>query len=420
MKRILTWVLLLAAIGALSDLAHAAEPPVPFTIQLDTVREGYDGKTCFAQARAGIVPRPQQSPIVVMTMSPLIITGSDVYLTVHDMRTEDLGKTWSGPTPQPTLARRPSPPIDGKPTEIGVCDMWPKWHAKSGKLLNFGHTVYYVNEEEPVKGMRRETAYTVYDPAAKTWLPWKRLLKPGTDEVYPGGSGCVQRLDLPNGDILLPVTEGQRLADDPYSRCRVIRLRFDGETLTIVEQGNDLRHDTKRGVTEPSLTRFREKYYLAIRHDDTGYCATSDDGLHFGSMQPWLWDDGTDLGNYNTQTHWVAHDDSLFLVYTRRGANNDHVFRHRAPLFIAQVDPQTLRVQRATEQVLIPERGARYGNFGITEVSENETWVTETEWMQTWKQASVVIPVDNPYGAKHRVYASRIKWCKPNTTWDKR
>jgi len=412
--------LILAWAALSTTLAPAAEPAAPFRIQLDTVREGYDGKTCFVQARAGIVPRANQPPIVVMTMNPLVVTGSDVYLTVHDMRSDDLGKTWTGPTKHDTLARRPDDPINGKPAEIGICDLWPKWHAKTGKLLNIGHVVRYTDDKGPAKGVRRETCYTIYDPDARTWTPWKRILLPGSDQTYPAGAGCAQRVDLADGDILLPVYGGQRLADDPFSAARVIRLRFDGATLSVVEEGNELRQDTKRGFAEPSLTRFRGNYFLAIRHDDAGYCATSDDGLHFGKPHPWLWDDGTDLGNYNTQTHWVTHDDALFLVYTRRGANNDHVFRNRAPLFMAQVDPTTLRVQRATERVLIPEHGARYGNFGVTEVSENETWVTETEWMQIWKQPSNIIPVDNPYGARNRVYAARILWEKPNTTWDKR
>jgi hypothetical protein len=105
-------------------------------------------------------------------------------------------------------------------------------------------------------------------------------------------------------------------------------------------------------------------------------------------------------------------------VYTRTGANNDHVFRHRAPIFIAQVDPQRLCVLRATERVLIPERGARLGNFGVTDVSENETWVTDAEWMQTWPP-HYIIPPDNPYGADNSVYAARILWSKPNSDWNK-
>ncbi len=383
------------------------------------MREGYDGKQCFVQARAGIIPRgPGEPPIIVMTMNPLIITGSDVYLTVHDMRSDDGGQTWVGPTPHESLARRRDEPIDGKPAEIGICDLWPKWHAKSGKLLNIGHVVRYVDDRGPVKGARRETCYTVYDPAARSWSPWKRLLLPGSELTFPAGAGCSQRVDLANGEILLPVYGGQRDASDPYTHAKVLRLGFDGTTLSVLAEGNALRQESKRGFAEPSLTRFRNKYYLSIRHDDAGYCATSDDGLNFNQPRAWLWDDGTELGNYNTQTHWVTHDDALFLVYTRRGANNDHVFRHRAPLFMAEIDPDTLRVRRATERIVIPERGARYGNFGITAVSENETWVTETEWMQTWKQASVVIPVDNPYGSKNRVYAARIQWDKPNRGWN--
>jgi hypothetical protein len=61
---------------------------------------------------------------------------------------------------------------------------------------------------------------------------------------------------------------------------------------------------------------------------------------------------------------------------------NDHVFRHRAPILLAQVDPGRLCVIRETERVLIPNRGARMGNFGVTHASEDEIWVVESEWMQ--------------------------------------
>ena len=100
------------------------------------------------------------------------------------------------------------------------------------------------------------------------------------------------------------------------------------------------------------------------------------------------------------------HSDGLFLVYTRRGANNDHVFRHRAPLFIARVDPERLCVLRSTEQVLVPERGARLGNFGVTPVSPYETWVTAAEWMQPRGVEQ--------RGSDNRVWVAKIKWGKPN------
>ncbi len=74
-----------------------------------------------------------------------------------------------------------------------------------------------------------------------------------------------------------------------------------------------------------------------------------------------------------------THDDALYLVYTRKGANNDHVFRHRAPLFIARVDPDRLCILRQTEQILIPENHADLGNFGVIAIDAHESWVIASE-----------------------------------------
>ena len=115
------------------------------------------------------------------------------------------------------------------------------------------------------------------------------------------------------------------------------------------------------------------------------------------------------MGSYNTQQHWVTHSDGLFLTYTRRGANNDHVFRHRAPIFIARVDPEKLVVLRATEEVLLPDRGVPLGNFGAADVTENETWVTVGENM--WRYGGR----DPTYrGAEGAILVARIVWSKPN------
>jgi hypothetical protein len=61
----------------------------------------------------------------------------------------------------------------------------------------------------------------------------------------------------------------------------------------------------------------------------------------------------------------------------------------------------------------VPERDARLGNFGVTDVTENETWVTVAEWMQTWGP-DYILPVNNKYGSDGSVYAARILWSKPN------
>jgi hypothetical protein len=76
--------------------------------------------------------------------------------------------------------------------------------------------------------------------------------------------------------------------------------------------------------------------------------------------------------------------------------------------FMAQVDPKRLRVIRKTEQILVPERGARLGNFGVTDVSRDETWVTVSEWMQTWGP-DYILPVNNKHGSDGSVWVARIQ-----------
>ncbi len=398
---------LLAAAATLAGL-RAAPAPVDYAVTLDVLREGYDGEHCWVHPRAGIVPSPAGAPpAVVLTLQQLWLKGSDVFGPLHELRSDDLGRTWAPLRPHAdTLGLRAE--ADG--VTVGASDFWPQWHAASGRLLGIGHTVRYKNNavlaERP-----RETAFSVYDPVARTWTPWRPLALPAEARFYNAGAGSAQRVDLPDGDILLPFYFKARGARD--YRVAVARCGFDGRELVVRAVGADVAVAGGRGVYEPSLARVGGRFFLTLRHDTGAYVATSDDGLNFSAPRAWTWDDGTDLGSYNTQAHWVTHGDALFLVYTRKGALNDHVFRHRAPLFIAQVDPEKHHVLRATERVLVPERGARLGNFGVTVVNENETWVTVAEWMQTNPPMRIIAP-DNPWGAANRVYAARLRFDRPS------
>jgi len=386
-----------------------------FKIQLETAHSGYDRVTCFVHARAAAIPG--DPPAVIMTMHPIRLTGTDVFYSVHELRTDDGGKTWIGPIEHAeTLGRRPL----GDGREEAFINPYPQWHEKSGVVLCIGDSVIYENDTLPPQPRPVRPAYTVYNPATRAWAPWKNLELPDPDKFYETYSGSTQRIDLPNGDILLPAafclprTAGGRSTPDiehgggAQEVAIVMRCVFDGSDLSYVEHGTELTIPEGRGLCEPSLAHAGGRYFLTLRNDIAGYVTAGDDGLHFDEPRRWTFDDGADLGNYNTQQHWVTHGDDLYLVYTRRGANNDHIVRHRAPLFIAQVDKDRLCVIRETERMLVPERGARLGNFGVTKISEHETWVTAAEWMQgklpDWKN-----PLNcERYGSDNSIFVARI------------
>lgn len=380
-------------------------PPIPaeapFTVELETVSRGYDGETCWVHPRAGAIPG--KTPTVVLTMQKLLLTGSDVFYSLNDTLSRDHGKTWTAIRPhEVTLGRREEP----GGVVVGACDFTPKWHKQSKRLLGIGHTVRYQGDKV-IHNRPRETCWSVYDESTQEWSAWRMLEMPKEARFYSCGAGSVQRVDLESGEILLPVyLKGET---DKHYRVMVLRCGFDGSELRLLGHGTELALESGRGVYEPSLVHFEGRFLLTLRNDTDAYVAVSEDGLHYGPLLPWRFTDGESLGSYNTQQHWISRPGALYLVYTRRGAHNDHVFRHRAPLFMARVDAAKLAVMRETEVVLVPERGARLGNFAVTEVSEDETWVTVAEWMQA-ASPNVIIPPENAFGADNSVYAARILW----------
>ena len=100
----------------------------------------------------------------------------------------------------------------------------------------------------------------------------------------------------------------------------------------------------------------------------------------------------------------------MFLVYNRKDASNINVPRWRAPLYMAQVDPSTLRLLRDTERIVLPLVGdgvnapddvADSGNFHPVNVSPDESWITDGEMLPK-------------RGYKGDLLLSRIRWAKPN------
>jgi len=394
-------------VAQMSRLISAAEP-VGFQVEPSVALRELNPKFCWFHPRAAAIPGLGNNgqPAVIMTIQKHLI-ADDHYSGLWVMRTDDLGKTWSGPKEIPELAWRKETGNDK--VDLSVADVTPQWHAKTGKLIALGIQVRY-NEKGIAlldKPRSYDFAYTVYDPKTDHWTVWRNL----DDVPEPAGKfhtlapGCVQSVIKDDGTLLVPLYmtgPGGTVYDST-----VLHLGFDGDKLTYLEHGDELALASGRGLYEPSLAYYQNKYYLTLRNDSKAYVAVSEDGLKYGPIHAWTFDDGADLGSYNTQAHWLVHSEGLFLSYTRRGADNDHIPRNRAPIFLARVDTEKLRVIRSTEQVLLPERGVMLGNFGASNITPGESWVTDSEYIVNGQK--------HPKGADGSTWFARVKWTQPNT-----
>lgn len=377
--------------------ATATEPP-DFTVRLETVMKHDDGQFLWFHPRAAAMPGG-----VMMTIQKHLKV-SDYYSGLHFMTRDGVDGAWKGPVLPAELDWQKQP--DG--VTLSVADVTPGWHEKTGKLIALGARVRYSPAGKQLEDVKRshQTVYAVYDPQTTQWTPWRLLELPADEQFNFARNACAQWLVQPDGNLLVPLyisTSVKKRFSTTVAECR-----FDGDQLTFVQHGTVLRLDVARGLYEPSLTTFGGRYFLTLRNDVRGYVSVSEDGLQFAEPKPWTFDDGAELGSYNTQQHWLTHSDGLFLVYTRRGANNDHIVRHRAPLFMARVDPEKLHLIRSSEKVVVPERGAEMGNFGASAINANESWVTVSEGMFMKDSAK--------RGAEGATFVARILWSKPNAT----
>jgi hypothetical protein len=351
------------------------------TVDRQTIVEHDDGNFLWFHPRAAIIPDSGGHSVMTLQQH---LQKSDYYSGLYVMHSRDFGQTWTQPEAIPELAWRDEPPD----VTVAVCDVTPGWHAPTNKLIAIGVKVRYRDGVQVYeKPQSHAAAYAVYDPAADSWSDWKFVDMPDpTGTFYLVTPGCVQWHVRDDGDLLVPMYF--RSSDEKAHHATIVHCKFDGETMTYAGHGDELSLDVERGLVEPSLIKFGGRFYLTLRNDVKAYVTSGEDGLRFDPIKPWTFDDGEELGSYNTQAHWLTVGGKLYLVYTRRGADNDHVMRNRAPLFMAEVDPEALHVVRDTEIVVLPERGAAMGNFGVNMINENEAWVTVSEgiWNDDMRQ----------------------------------
>ena len=365
-----------------------------------TLHRWSDDQITWFLPRTTVVPSPKGAKIL-MTLQE--IGGSDYYGPVKWRESADLGKTWSEIRDVPGWGRRK---LDGG-VEEAISDVVPEYHAKTNTVLAIGQTLFYKDGRFFTDQPPRHVVYSVRD-AAENWSASQKLIwdDPRGSRIYV--AGCAERVTLPKGDILLPLSFAPKERID--NSVAVALCGFDGRELKIKRLGNELRNTTKRGLLEPSIVQFGDRFYLTIRAEDgRGYVAVSSDGLNWAEPQAWSWDNGEPLEMSTTQQHWLKHSDGLYLVYMRKAAENANVMRWRAPLYMALVDQKTMRLVRTTERVIFPLIGdginaptlvPHYGNFHTMMLNRDQSLILAGE----------VIPA-NFHGD---LLMARIWWTTPN------
>lgn len=381
--------------------AQAAPDDPVAEVKRQIIVHGRRGGPSWFHPRACVIP-DAQGPRVFMTLQT--ITGSDLFGPVHWMETRDLGKTWSSPRPIPQLGRIPRE----NGVQEGVCDVVPEHHAASGSILAIGHNVYYKDEKLFLPQPRRWPVYVTRKPDG-SWSPARRLEWNDPRGAYIYTCNCAQRLNLPDGRVLIPFTYGPTVKS--ARSVSTVLADFDGDRLAIRKTGNELTNAVGRGLLEPSLAFLDGVHYMTLRAEDNrGYVTRSDDGLNWRPQTAWAWDDGEVITLSTTQQRWLVHSDALYLVYTRKDALNTAVPRWRVPLYFAQVDRAALRLIRSTERIAIPLEGDGVkdgknvpysGNFHTLAAAPDESWITDGEHF----------PGNQYHG---NLQMARVKWSRPN------
>ena len=366
---------------------------IKYTYTRERLFSGFDKVKCKVQPVVAF----DGEKTAILSYQELLLSGCDVMYGVHVAKSTDGGATFGEPKPQKALADTFK---DGIRTSYHAMPFYNKKHKK---WFGLGQSSRYQNDSSQVMSKKGVSAgnqpYYYSLDAEKGEFTGYSLLPFPFEYISAVNVGTLYEYD--NGDMLIPFYFHSK--EYTTYTCVTVRYAMEENGLKIVQAGEPLVGDAyKRGICEPSVTCLNGKFYMTIRSDEVGLYAESDDGFHFSEPKPWVWDDGTVLENYNTQQHWVCNEKGLFLAYTRRGAHNDHVFRHRAPIFMTRFDEDRKCLLRDEEIILVPELGARLGNFNVIEATEKESWLMTAEWMQPRGCEK--------YGSDNSLWRARIFW----------
>lgn len=341
---------------------------------------GFDGKFCKMSPNIAT----DWNGNAILTYGMLLLSGSDVFFGTYVTKSTDGGDTWCEPKKVESIK-------DEYVGDVRVSyAAGIRYACKTNRWYAIGVSTAYRGDNRPLdsryngKPFRLPYYYNV-NPESLEFGPRQLIELPVEyDVAMPFGA-----FEDDDGTVIIsfyyrePTAVLKPGAWTRPTKVVCARYQFGKDGLEFTEIGEPITcEELKRGIGEPSIVKAGGKYWMTIRSDERGMLAESTDGLSYGPLKTWCWEDGTPIGNRNTQQHWLVLSDGIYLTYTREGATNDHVFRNRAPVFIAKFDQERMCLIRSTEIPLVPEYGARLGNFSTISDGTGRAWLMTAEWMQ--------------------------------------
>nr|MCR5264552.1 hypothetical protein [Clostridiales bacterium] len=370
-----------------------------YTMYRDILTEGFDGRMCRIDPKAFRTPDGR----IHISYSMLLLSGSDVFRDRYVISSSDGGQSFS----EPKL-------FNGRPetVENGVRRVYALnayYHKATDSNFALGRMTAYADESSPIlngHGTMRALTGT-FDARSMSFVSCGVMIPPGTEDM--DNLTFMEPLEDDDGTVLVPAygRPGSRRQHEVI----ICRFAVENGALRFIERSPSIsRPDLSRGLCEPRLAKLGNEYYLTMRSDEIGWFSKSGDGMNFTAPAEWRWDDGEILTSRNTQQAWLRHADGLFLVYTRETPHNKHIFRRRAPLFMAQFDDERDCLIKDSEFIAVPEMGARLGNFTVTGINDHEAWICVCEWMQTTPPDCFDSSRCVRFGANNRLWRTRIVW----------
>lgn len=367
------------------------------TLERKRLFPGFDGKLCKVNPHM-----MTDGKRYVLSWTMLVLAGSDVFYDDYVSYSNDCARTFSEPV------KLPNRDIFNDGVRNHFTPSISYYSKYYNKWLKFYSCEQYANDMHR-KCFGREVTYST--PYVALFDPEKGDITGGFKKIplpFDCPSACPfgQIIEYDNGEMLLSFYTVKENQTHPYRSTVTARYILEDGGLKLVSSGTPISGESvpdspQPGFLEPSVAQLNGKYYITLRNEFKGYFAESEDGLSFSEPKPWVWENGEPIGSYRTMQRWVRFGDALYLIYTRPNGLNDHVFRNRAPLYMTRFDDKRGCLVRNEEIILVPELGARLGNFSVTDISPNEAVLTVAEWMQ---------PAGcDKYGSDNSIWVVRVK-----------